>query len=131
MSAEDRAFRATFSLHEFNKSNGTYQAPPQPAAPPPPATPTINLDLMRENLRKEGFDFMIFPIGEKPANPGGYAISREAKITELEEENGKLRNRAVIAEETAATAIREISGLKSEIETLSAKRSKSTKQETT
>lgn len=125
LSAEDRAFRASFNLSEHLKSMQGQSAPPRPGQPSA-AVPTINLDLMRENLRKEGFDFAIFPIGEKPKDLGGYAISREAKITELEEENAALRTRAVLAEETAAIAAREVGTLKSEIDAL---KSQTTEQE--
>lgn len=114
LTAEEIRVRET-----FNRADHLAGVKPQPAPTSTVEVKVFDEAAIRAALAQDGLDFayQIFPIGEKPADATGRAANREARITELENEQTKLRQRATDAEAIAASAVREVSELKAQIET--------------
>ncbi len=115
--------RETFSRADHLRQQGVNPNPgadqPRTSTPnPEPQVQTVNLDELRSNLRKEGMDFQIFPIGEKSSDPGGRNEYREKRLIELESERTVIRDRMLAAESAAASAIRELNALRVQFDTL-------------
>ncbi len=72
----------------------------------------------RVMLSQVGLDLQVFPIGEKPLDPSGRNAYREQRLTELESERKAMRDRALAAESTAASAIRDLNELTVKFDTL-------------
>ena len=115
LTPEEIRVRETFNRAEHLA--GVKAPPPQPG---PVEVKAFDEAAVRAALAQEGLDFSyrIFPIGEKPSDATGFSASREARITELENEHPKLRKRATDAEAIAASAAREVTALKAQVETL-------------
>lgn len=130
LTPEEIRIRETFNRAEHLARNG---APPTPQANAPSGEPIQSFDeaSVRAMLNQLGLDFQIFPIGEKPADPG----NKNQRITELESERKIIRNRMLVAEQSAADAIREVQNITIERDTLrnelEALKSESVQQEAT
>ena len=73
---------------------------------------------IRAKLNQLGLDFQIFPIGEKPTESVVANQRLQSRVTELESERAVICNRMLIAEQSAADAIRELNALTVERDTL-------------
>lgn len=121
--AEELRVRENFNRAEHLARNG---APaPQPQAERVEPIQEFDESAMRARLNQLGLDFQIFPVGEKAADPKGSNQRMQARITELESERAIIRNRMIVAEQSAADAIRELNAanvlcdtLRGELETL-------------
>jgi hypothetical protein len=104
----------------FNRADHLAGVKPQPAQSSTMEVKVFDEAAIRAALSQDGLDFayQIFPIGEKPADATGRSANREARITELENEQPKFRKRATDAEAITAAAVREVADLKKEIENL-------------
>lgn len=75
---------------------------------------------IRAALQQEGLDFtfQIFPKGEKPPESAASNQRLVARVAELESERTVMRNRMIVAEQAAATAIQEVRTITTQRDTL-------------
>lgn len=116
LTPEELRVRETFNRAEHLARNGS--PAPQPQAPRVEPIQEFDEGAMRAMLNQLGLDFQIFPIGEKPSDPGGRNQHRESRIKELESERTIIRDRMLVAEQSAADAIREVKSITVERDTL-------------
>lgn len=118
LTPDELRVRETFNRAEHLARNG---APaPQPTADQVGQTKAFDEPAIRAALAQEGLDFtfQIFPIGEKPADTSGGNQRLQSRITELESERGIVRSRMLVAEQSAADAIRELNSMTVRCDTL-------------
>lgn len=135
LSPEEIRIRETFNRAEHLRNEAAGAKGNGGSAPSGVENPRVESvfdeQSIRAMLNQLGLDFQIFPIGEKPADPG----SKNQRIKELESERVIIRNRMLVAEQSAADAIREVQNITIERDTLrnelEALKSESVQQEAT
>lgn len=116
LSPEELRVRETFNRADHLAGKTTPAPEPQSARVEP--IQAFDESAVRAKLNQLGLDFQIFPIGEKPADPGGRNQRHEARVKELESERTIIRNRMLISEQSAADAISDVRNITIERDTL-------------
>lgn len=113
---EELRVRETFDRAKHLAGNGA--AASAPKAEPPSQAEVFDEPTIRAKLNQFGLDFQIFPIGEKPTESAATNQRLQARVAELESERTVIRNRMLIAEQSAADSIRELNAVTVERDTL-------------
>lgn len=114
LTPEEIRVRETFNRAEHLARNGA----PAPESPRAEVPATFDEQQIRAALAQVGLDLIIFPLGEKPADPTGRNQYREGRLAELESERGIIRQKLADAEGKAAAALRTVDELKEQIRNL-------------
>lgn len=116
LTPEELRVRETFDRAAHLAGKTAPQQPPQSQRVEP--IQEFDEASMRAKLNQLGLDIQIFPIGEKPTESVAGNQRLSARVAGLESERAIIRNRMLVAEQSAATAIAEVKELTIERDTL-------------